>query len=44
MHQLHQLYGVVTGGTLLDNLATLGHNPADIKAVALTHLYNDHFG
>ncbi|MFF7656732.1 MBL fold metallo-hydrolase [Streptomyces sp. NPDC007983] len=37
-------YGVVTGGTLLDNLATLGHSPADIEAVALSHLHNDHFG
>src|SRR5262247_2961125 len=23
-------YGVITGGALLDNLATLGHSPADI--------------
>jgi glyoxylase-like metal-dependent hydrolase (beta-lactamase superfamily II) len=37
-------YGVITGGTLLDNLATLGRSPADIEAVALTHLHADHFG
>jgi glyoxylase-like metal-dependent hydrolase (beta-lactamase superfamily II) len=37
-------YGVITGGKLLDNLATLGRSPADIEAVALTHLHADHFG
>jgi glyoxylase-like metal-dependent hydrolase (beta-lactamase superfamily II) len=37
-------YGVITGGALLDNLATLGHSPADIEAVALTHLHADHIG
>ena len=37
-------YGVVTGGALLDNLATLGRSPADIEAVALTHLHADHIG
>jgi glyoxylase-like metal-dependent hydrolase (beta-lactamase superfamily II) len=37
-------YGVTTGGALLDNLATLGRSPADIEAVALTHLHADHFG
>ncbi|QOV41251.1 MBL fold metallo-hydrolase [Streptomyces ferrugineus] len=37
-------YGVVTGGALLDSLATLGCKPADIEAVALTHLHADHFG
>jgi glyoxylase-like metal-dependent hydrolase (beta-lactamase superfamily II) len=37
-------YGVITGGTLLDNLATVGRSPADIEAVALTHLHADHFG
>src|SRR5262249_563361 len=36
--------GVQTGGKLLDSLATLGRSPADIEAVALTHLHNDHFG
>lgn len=37
-------FGVITGGALLDSLATLGRSPADIEAVALTHLHNDHFG
>ena len=37
-------YGVITGGALLDNLATLRHSPADIEAIALTHLHADHFG
>src|SRR5215467_11778367 len=37
-------FGVQTGGKLLDSLATLGRSPADIEAVALTHLHNDHFG
>jgi glyoxylase-like metal-dependent hydrolase (beta-lactamase superfamily II) len=37
-------YGVITGGALLDSLATLGRGPADIEAVALTHLHADHFG
>jgi len=37
-------YGVMTGGALLDNLAKVGRSPADIEAVALTHLHADHFG
>jgi glyoxylase-like metal-dependent hydrolase (beta-lactamase superfamily II) len=37
-------YGVIQGGALLDSLATLGRDPADIEAVALTHLHTDHFG
>ncbi|WP_163512203.1 MBL fold metallo-hydrolase [Fodinicola acaciae] len=37
-------FGVITGGALLDSLASLGRRPADIEAVALTHLHNDHFG
>jgi len=37
-------YGVITGGALLDNLATLRHSPADIEAIALTHLHADHIG
>jgi len=37
-------YGVITGGALLDNLATIGRDPADIEAIALTHLHADHFG
>ncbi|WP_433170520.1 MBL fold metallo-hydrolase [Actinoallomurus sp. CA-150999] len=37
-------YGVITGGALLENLATLGYTPADIEAVAFTHLHADHFG
>ena len=37
-------FGVQTGGKLLDSLATLGRSPADIEAVVLTHLHNDHFG
>jgi len=36
--------GVITGGKLLDSLATLGHSPEDIVAVALTHLHPDHAG
>jgi glyoxylase-like metal-dependent hydrolase (beta-lactamase superfamily II) len=37
-------YGTMSGGTLLDHLAALGRNPADIDAVALTHLHHDHVG
>src|SRR3974390_1651855 len=37
-------YGVITGGALLDSLATIGRGPADIEAIALTHLHADHFG
>ncbi|MCZ0997511.1 MBL fold metallo-hydrolase [Streptomyces mirabilis] len=37
-------FGVLSGGALLDSLATLGRNPADIEAIALTHLHVDHFG
>ena len=37
-------YGVMTGGALLDNLAKAGRGPADIEAIALTHLHADHFG
>jgi hypothetical protein len=31
--------GTVSGGVLLDSLATLGRNPEEIDAVALTHLH-----
>jgi hypothetical protein len=34
-------YGVITGGALLDNLATQGRSPADTDAVARAHLHND---
>jgi glyoxylase-like metal-dependent hydrolase (beta-lactamase superfamily II) len=37
-------YGTVSGGMLLDSLARLGRSPADIEAVALTHLHPDHVG
>jgi glyoxylase-like metal-dependent hydrolase (beta-lactamase superfamily II) len=37
-------FGIQTGGKLLDSLAALGRSPADIEAVAFTHLHNDHFG
>lgn len=37
-------FGILSGGALLDSLATLGRNPADIEAVAFTHLHVDHFG
>ncbi|MBD0712339.1 MULTISPECIES: MBL fold metallo-hydrolase [unclassified Streptomyces] len=36
--------GVITGGTMLDNLAALGRSPEDIEVVALTHLHPDHSG
>lgn len=37
-------FGTLSGGALLDNLAALGRSPADIEAVALTHLHPDHVG
>lgn len=37
-------FGVLRGGALLDSLAKLGRNPADIEAVAFTHLHVDHLG
>jgi len=37
-------YGAIHGGALLDGLATLGRRPADIEAVAITHLHLDHLG
>jgi glyoxylase-like metal-dependent hydrolase (beta-lactamase superfamily II) len=37
-------FGLQSGGKLLDSLAALGRSPADIEAVAFTHLHNDHFG
>ncbi|GAA5143155.1 MBL fold metallo-hydrolase [Pseudonocardia adelaidensis] len=37
-------YGAIHGGALLENLATLGRRPADIEAVAITHLHVDHVG
>ncbi|MCC3776187.1 MBL fold metallo-hydrolase [Streptomyces sp. UNOB3_S3] len=36
--------GAVSGGTLLDSLAEIGRTPADIEAVAVTHLHIDHIG
>ncbi|MFE6776272.1 MBL fold metallo-hydrolase [Streptomyces sp. NPDC057702] len=36
--------GRTHGGALLENLAGLGHRPADIEAVAFTHLHIDHLG
>ncbi|MET9084881.1 MBL fold metallo-hydrolase [Streptomyces sp. NPDC004237] len=35
---------VVSSGALFDSLAALGRSPADIEAVALTHLHHDHVG
>lgn len=37
-------FGTLSGGQLLNSLATLGRSPADIEAVALTHLHIDHVG
>ncbi|MFF0624096.1 MBL fold metallo-hydrolase [Streptomyces sp. NPDC004296] len=37
-------HGALHGGALLDNLAALGRAPADIEAVAFTHLHTDHIG
>src|SRR5690348_691413 len=36
--------GDARGGALLDSLGALGHTPADIEAVAITHLHPDHVG
>ncbi|MEW2177706.1 MBL fold metallo-hydrolase [Streptomyces sp. NPDC005406] len=36
--------GVIRGGALLDNLATLGRRPEEIEAIAFTHLHPDHTG
>ena len=36
--------GALYGGALLDSLAELGRKPADIEAVAFTHLHPDHVG
>ncbi|MFM9372367.1 MBL fold metallo-hydrolase [Streptomyces sp. Da 82-17] len=36
--------GAIRGGELLDGLARLGRTPADIEAVAVTHLHTDHIG
>ncbi|HZC69052.1 MAG TPA: MBL fold metallo-hydrolase, partial [Jatrophihabitans sp.] len=37
-------YGAISGGALLDNLAKLGRRPADIDAIAFTHLHIEHVG
>jgi glyoxylase-like metal-dependent hydrolase (beta-lactamase superfamily II) len=37
-------HGAIDGGALLDNLAALGRGPADVEAVAITHLHVDHVG
>jgi glyoxylase-like metal-dependent hydrolase (beta-lactamase superfamily II) len=34
-------FGPVNSGSLLDTLAALGHDRADIEAVAFTHLHLD---
>jgi glyoxylase-like metal-dependent hydrolase (beta-lactamase superfamily II) len=36
--------GAIHGGALLDSLAELGRTPAEIEAVAFTHLHVDHIG
>lgn len=36
--------GAIRGGALPDSLAALGRTPADIEAVAFTHLHADHLG
>jgi glyoxylase-like metal-dependent hydrolase (beta-lactamase superfamily II) len=36
--------GGIHGGALLDNLRAVGREPADIEAVAITHLHVDHLG
>jgi len=36
--------GAIHGGALLDSLAELGRSPAEIQAVAFTHLHVDHVG
>ncbi|PZG05669.1 MBL fold metallo-hydrolase [Nonomuraea aridisoli] len=38
------MIGLVRGGELLDHLAELGRRPADVEAVAITHLHFDHVG
>jgi glyoxylase-like metal-dependent hydrolase (beta-lactamase superfamily II) len=37
-------HGAIHGGELLNNLAVLGRDPAEIEAVAFTHLHIDHLG
>jgi glyoxylase-like metal-dependent hydrolase (beta-lactamase superfamily II) len=36
--------GAADSGSLLDSLAALGHQPADVDTLALTHLHEDHTG
>jgi glyoxylase-like metal-dependent hydrolase (beta-lactamase superfamily II) len=37
-------YGEVNCGAMMETLAALGHTPADIDVLALTHLHIDHTG
>ncbi|MFE0042740.1 MBL fold metallo-hydrolase [Streptomyces albireticuli] len=37
-------HGALHGGALLESLAKAGRTPADIEAVAFTHLHPDHLG
>lgn len=40
----HPDMGEIRGGGLLDSLAEVGRKPADIEAVAFSHLHMDHVG
>lgn len=44
VNHLAPVVGAISGGALLESLASVGRKPADIEAIAFSHLHMDHVG